>query len=630
MQPGTDRIFSKIDIIMANQAWISRYEFAEVVFLNEGLFDHSHAIVSLHPAVVGGNKPFKYFRMWKSYPKYDDQLKEVWNSTCMDNKMFQVVSKMTQFKARLRLLNKEGYCNLLQQVEKSKAGLEAVQNQIKLQPLDHLLRNLRKTSEGSMVTPDQADYLLQQFNKEDIRKAAFSIPANKSPGLDGFSSNFFQDNWEIIGDDICEVVLTFLDSGNILKEINSTIITLVPKIKCPNSVKDFRPIACCNVIYKIATKLLSSRINNILPEIISHSQGGFVKGRFIGHNILICQDLVRHYGRKTYKPCCMIKLDIQKAYDTIEWGFIEEMLRGLKFPKKFIQLVMNCITTPRFSLMFNGTLHGFFESKRGIRQGDPMSPLLFVLGMEYLSRLMLKIGEKGDFKFQDRCTVLKLNHLAFADDVLLFCHGDFRSILYMLQALKTFSLTSGLHPNASKTAIYCSNMQSEVVNQIIQLSGFTKQDMPFTYLRIPICGKKISGKELLRSIEAIWRAFLWKGQALFQGGGSVAWSNVCQSKAAGGLGIKNIELWNQAAICYKLFLPTLDRLNWSREVWSRHNTPKHSVITWMAMLNRLKTHDRLIQFGIQVQATAIYAVHTLKLASTCFLIVKLQVTACLS
>uniref|UniRef100_A0A803P512 Reverse transcriptase domain-containing protein n=1 Tax=Cannabis sativa TaxID=3483 RepID=A0A803P512_CANSA len=290
---------------------------------------------------------------------------------------------------------------------------------------------------------------------------------------------------------------------------------------------------------QIATKLLSSKINNILPEIISHSQGGFVKGRFIGHNILICQDLVRHYGRKANKPCCMIKLDLQKAYDTIERGLIAEMLTG----------------------------------KRGIRQGDPMSPLLFVLGMEYLSRLMLKIGEKEDFRFHDRCSELKLNHLAFADDVLLFCHGDFRSILYMLQALKTFSLTSGLQPNASKTAIYCSNMQNGTVNHIIQLSGFIKQDMPFTYLGIPISGKKIYGKEcdllaegmtarikswssrnlsfatritlinsvltaiqaywsqmmilpkkVLRSIEAICRDFLWKGQALFQGG-SVAWNN---------------------------------------------------------------------------------------------------------
>ena len=165
---------------------------------------------------------------------------------------------------------------------------------------------------GPSLTQKHADILLKEFTMEEVKAVVFSIPGNKSLGPHGFSSNFYQDNWDIIGDDVGKVVLSFLNLGNILKEINSTIITLVPKVKCPNTVKDFRPIACCNVIYKIATKLLSSRIRNILPEIISPSQGGFIKGRYIGHNIMICQDLVRHYGRKSNKPSCMIKLDLQK------------------------------------------------------------------------------------------------------------------------------------------------------------------------------------------------------------------------------------------------------------------------------------------------------------------------------
>ena len=210
---------------------------------------------------------------------------------------------------------------------------------------------------GPTLTKEHTEKLMRDFTKEDVKAVVFSIPGNKSPGPDGFSSFFYQDNWSTIGDSVTKAVLEFLHTGHILKEINSTIITLVPKVKCPNTVKEFRPIACFNVTYKIATKLLSSRLMDILPDVISESQGGFIKGRYIGHNIMICQDLVRHYGRKASQPSCMIKLDLQKAYDTVEWTFLEEMLTGLNFPSNFIKLVMNCVKTPRFSLMINGTMH---------------------------------------------------------------------------------------------------------------------------------------------------------------------------------------------------------------------------------------------------------------------------------
>uniref|UniRef100_A0A803P4L7 Reverse transcriptase domain-containing protein n=1 Tax=Cannabis sativa TaxID=3483 RepID=A0A803P4L7_CANSA len=247
---------------------------------------------------------------------------------------------------------------------------------------------------GPVITTTQEEILLADFTKDEVKQAVFSIPGSKAPGPDGYSSYFFPDNLELVGDEVSEAIIDFLHTGNLLKEINSTVLTLIPKIKCPNLVSDYRQIACCNVLYKTSTKLICSRLKSILPDLVAQNQGGFIKERFIAHNIMICQDLIRHYGRKSNKANCMIKLDLQKAYDTMSWEFLEEVLRAFRFPTKFISIIMKCVTTPRFSLMFNGSMNGYFQSRRGLRQGDPMSPLLFVLRMEYLSRIMKKLGKR--------------------------------------------------------------------------------------------------------------------------------------------------------------------------------------------------------------------------------------------
>lgn len=142
-----------------------------------------------------------------------------------------------------------------------------------------------------------------------------SIPGSKYPGPDGFGAHFYKDCWHIIGPEVTEAVMSFFHTGKLLKEVNNTVITLVPKGKCPDILTNFRPISCCNVIYESISKILCERLRLVLPELIAENQSGFVHGRYIAHNIMICQDLVKDYGRKQAKPGCVMKLDLRKAYD---------------------------------------------------------------------------------------------------------------------------------------------------------------------------------------------------------------------------------------------------------------------------------------------------------------------------
>ncbi|KAH0773268.1 hypothetical protein KY290_010405 [Solanum tuberosum] len=138
----------------------------------------------------------------------------------------------------------------------------------------------------------------------------------------------------------------------------------------------------------------------------------------------------------------------------VSWEFIEEALHGYGFPETFTRLVMNCATSTKFSIKVNGENYGYFKGKRGLRQGDPMSSLLFVLVMEYLSRALQKVGELPDFKFHPMCCGTKLNHLIFADDLMLFCKGDLKSIRRMIEVLNHFSRVTGIVANLDKSKIF--------------------------------------------------------------------------------------------------------------------------------------------------------------------------------
>lgn len=230
--------------------------------------------------------------------------------------------------------------------------------------------------------------LLKEVSKEEIKGVLFKMPGSKAPGPDGYTMEFFKETWTIIGEDVTVAVQSFFVKGFLPKGLNSTILSLIPKKITAKEMKDYRPISCCNILYKLISKILANRLKSILPKCISWNQSAFIKGRLLMENVLLATEIVKDYHKEDISPRCAMMIDISKAFDSVQWSFLLNTLKALGLPDLFIKWVSLCITTASFSVQVNGELAGYFQSKRGLRQGCSLSPYLFVVCMNVLSRML--------------------------------------------------------------------------------------------------------------------------------------------------------------------------------------------------------------------------------------------------
>ncbi|GAA0159379.1 hypothetical protein LIER_16167 [Lithospermum erythrorhizon] len=192
--------------------------------------------------------------------------------------------------------------------------------------------------------------------------------------------------------------------------LNATTISLIPKTEHPSSVKEYRPISCCNIFDKAITKVLMNRMRPLMHGLISLSQSAFIAGRNLGDSVLMLQELVQGYHKEDGVPRATIKIDLQKAYDMVEWENLWVGMSALGFPQRFIFLLQRCITEAKFSININGTLKGWFSNSRGLRQGGPISSYLFILVLEIFNGLMREASCRQEFTFHPHyLTGLRLN-----------------------------------------------------------------------------------------------------------------------------------------------------------------------------------------------------------------------------
>lgn len=249
------------------------------------------------------------------------------------------------------------------------------------------------------INQDLWDRANAEFSSEDIKRAMFDMAPFKAPGPDGFHAGFYQKEWNTVGQSVIEQARSFFRTGDMPEGLNDTLISLVPKVNIPEKASQFRPISLCNVGYKVITKAMANRIKEIMRKLVGQEQSSFVPDRQIVDNIIVYQEVMHSMRKKDgNKKMMALKIDLEKAYDRLSWDFIRDTLKEAGFNDDWIRNIMACITTTRLGILWNGEQLDWIVPSRGIRQGDALSPYIFVLCIERLCHKIREAVNQGRWK----------------------------------------------------------------------------------------------------------------------------------------------------------------------------------------------------------------------------------------
>jgi hypothetical protein len=265
---------------------------------------------------------------------------------------------------------------------------------------------------------------------------------------------FIKEFCEVVQGDIMRFINDFHRNGKLTKGINNTFIALIPKVDSPQCLNDFRPISLVGCPYKILSKVLANRLKLVMMSLISETQTAFVKDRQILDGILIANEVVDE-ARKTMKELMLFKVDFEKAYDSVDWGYLDAVMRKMGFPVLWRKWIKECVSTATASVLVNGSPTEEFPLKRGLRQGDPLSPFLFLLAAEGLNVLMTSMVENNLFTGYGvgHANATVISHLQFVDDTLLLGAKSCANIRALRAVVSLFAVMSGLKVNFHKSLL---------------------------------------------------------------------------------------------------------------------------------------------------------------------------------
>ncbi|XP_019085377.1 PREDICTED: uncharacterized protein LOC104714891 [Camelina sativa] len=458
----------------------------------------------------------------------------------------------------------------------------------------------------TVITEADNTRLTASATEAEVKHALFMMHPDKAPRPDGMTTLFFEKAWTVVKDDMVALVNQFFEEGEFDKSLNQTHICLIPNVAKTTRMTELRPISLCNVGYKILSKVLCNRLKSILPGLISETQSAFVPGRLISDNILIAQEMF--HGLRTNNSCkgkfMAIKTDMSKAYDRVEWDFVAALLRKMGFAEIWISWIMFCVSSVEYKVLINRQPNGQIVPARGLRQGDPLSPYLFILCMEVL------IANIRKAEADKRITSIKvankrpqITHLLFADDSLFFFKADKEQCGVVLDILKQYEAVSGQQINFAKSLVQFGHTVDDRVRSelhgvlgISNLGGMGSylgiheslggsKTKNFSYVRdrlqnrttgwtaklLSKGGKEVMIKSVATAVPTFVMScyrlpktitskltsavakFWWSSNGQSGGMHWIAWEKLCCSKQMGGLEFRNVDDFNTALFAKQLW-----------------------------------------------------------------------------
>ncbi|GJV61243.1 RNA-directed DNA polymerase, eukaryota [Tanacetum coccineum] len=435
---------SKLDRFLLSEGLFLSFPHLSALCLDRHLSDH-RPILLKENSYDFGPTPFRIFHSWFSMEGFDSFVESTWKSMHVtdSNGLVRMKKKLQLLKSAIKVWIKETKArsyekkiNILQNLSEADKSIdrglgneEIILKRTKLlkelQELNYLdaseisqkakvrwsiegeentkyfhgILNKKRSQlaiRGTLVNVEDLERLVTY---DEVKRAVWDCGANKSPGPDGFTFEFFRKFWKTLDQDVFQAVSDFFENGHIPRGCNASFIALIPKIHDAKIVKDFRPISLIGSIYKIITKILANRLCNVLPCLISEVQSAFVSNRNILDGPFILDELLQWCKHKR-KRAMIFKVDFEKAFDSVKWDYLIDTLRAFGFGQKWCSWINGCFETATGSVLVNGSPTSEFQFHRGLKQGDPISPFLFILIMETLHLSFKRVIEANLFKVE--------------------------------------------------------------------------------------------------------------------------------------------------------------------------------------------------------------------------------------